>query len=198
MQGKQTRKIIKGNYIVVEKYIRNILGVDTRLYIIKLNQGFQCTKKMTLKKSVNPITKKIKNNPKTYDYLTHKKKLNTKEIVKNQKLTEKLIKFIKPYEKYTYCLTNDTLVLAETKASTNKTKMTKIIKNYTSKHFVLCGENACASGEVVIKNNTFIFDNSSGTFEPTYENIKSLKKALPFLNTKLVMMDTPEHANYFS
>jgi hypothetical protein len=198
MPTQQTRKRSKGNSIVVEKYTRNILGVDTRLYIIKLNQGFRCLKKMTLKKSVNPVTKKIKNNPKTYDLLTHKKKINTKEIVKNQKLTEKLIKFIKPYEKYTYCLTNDTLVLAETKASTNKTKMAKIIKNYTSKHFVLCGEDACASGEVVIKNNTFIFDNSSGTFEPTYENIKSLKKAIPFLNMKLVMMDTPEHATYFS
>jgi len=197
MPGKQTQKIIKGNYIVVEKYIRHILGVDTRLYVIKLNQGFRCMKKMTLKKSVNPVTKKIKNNPNTYDLLTHKKKLDTKKFMKNQRLTENLIKFIKPYEKYTYCLSNDTLVIAETKASTNKSKFVKIIKNYTSKHFVLCGEDACASGELVFKNNTFVFDNSSGTFEPTYDNIKSLKKALPFLNTKLVMMNTPEHAKYF-
>ena len=53
----------KANYIVVEKFKRNILGVDTRLYKIKLNEGFQCTKKLTLKKMVNPITKTLKNFP---------------------------------------------------------------------------------------------------------------------------------------
>jgi hypothetical protein len=197
MSNRRTRKKEKENFIFVEKYTRNILGVDTRLYKIKLNQGFKCTKKLTLKKMVHPVTRQIKNNPRLYDLVTHKKKVNSRKIIKNSRLTENLIKMIKPYEKYTYCLTNDTLVIAETKSSMNKTKLAKIIKNYTSKHFVLCEESACASGELVIKDNTFVFDNSSGTFEPIYENIKSLKKALPFLNTKLVMMNSPEHSNYF-
>lgn len=193
-----SNKSKKSGYIVVEKYMRNILGVDTRLYKIKLNQGFRCTKKLTLKKKVNPLTRKIKNHPIIYDLLTHNKRTSTKTIKKNNKITKNLIKCIKPYGKYTYCLTDDTLVIAETKADENKTKFTKVIKNYTSKHFVLCDESACASGELVIKDNTFIFDNSSGTFEPTYANIKKLKTALPFLNTKLVMMGTAEHLKYFS
>lgn len=196
MNNKTRKK--KNDYIVVEKYMRNILGVDTRLYKIKLNQGFHCNKKLTLKKMVNPLTKKIKNNPIIFNVLTHNKRTSTKSIKKNKKTTENLIKIIKPYGRYTYCLTKDTLVLAETKASENKSKFTKLIKNYTSKHFIVCEENPCASGELVIKDNTFIFDNSSGTFEPTYEYIKSLKRALPFLNIKLVMMNSPEHANYFT
>jgi hypothetical protein len=193
-----TRKKNIKNYIVVEKYIRNILGVDTRFYKINLNQGYECTKKLTLKKAVNPITKQIQRNPKFYNAITHKRKNGSKKFIKNSNLTEKLINYIKPYEKYTYCLSNDMLVIAETKAKTNKTKITKLIKNYTSKHFVICEDKVCASGELVIKDHTFIFDNSSGTYEPTYENIKTLKQALPFLNVKLVMLNSPEHSKYFN
>jgi len=192
---KKSKK--KRDYIVVEKYMRNILGLDTRLYKINLNQGFHCNKKLTLKKKVNPLTKKIKNNPIIYDVLTHHKKISTKTLKKDTKITEHLIKIIKPYGKYTYCLTSDTLIISETKSSENKTKFAKVIKDYTSKHFNICNENPCASGELVIKDNMFIFDNSSGTFEPGYESIKKLKTALPFLNIKLVMMGTPEHKKYF-
>lgn len=195
---KKNSSAKKENYIVVQKFKRNVLGVDTRFYKIKLNEGFHCEKKMTLKKMVNPLTKTLKNFPRTYNALTHKRKSGSKTFMKNSELTANLIKYIKPYEKYTYCLTKDTLVIAETKASINKTKLVKNVKNYTSKHFVICEESGCASGELVLKNNTFVFDNSSGTYEPTYENIKSLKKALPFLNIKLVMMDSPEHSKYFS
>ena len=188
----------KEKYIVVKKFKRNIFGVDTRFYKIKLNEGFRCKKILTLKKNANIYTKTLKTFPQMYNVLTNKRKSGSKKIMKNSNLTLNLIKYIKPYEKYTYCLTKDTLVIAETKASTNKTKLMKYIKNYTSKHLVICEESGCASGELVIKNNTFVFDNSSGTYEPAYENIASLKKALPFLNIKLVMMDSPDHSKYFS
>ena len=85
------KKSKKKDYIVVEKYMRNILGLDTRLYKINLNQGFHCNKKLTLKKKVNPLTKKIKNNPLIYDILTHHKKISTKTLKKDTKITEHLI-----------------------------------------------------------------------------------------------------------
>lgn len=193
----KTRKKSKKDFIVVEKYVKRILGVDTRLYKIKLNNDYPCRKKLTLKKTISPIVLLLKRNKKLINSLTNKKKV-IKKFEKNSSLNANLIKFIEPYEKYTYCLYEDTLVIAETKSSENKTKFTKKVKDYSSKHYVMCKENAaCASGELVIKHNSFIFDNSSGTFEPSLTNLQFLKRALPFLNVKIMTMDMPLHSKFF-
>jgi hypothetical protein len=188
----KTKKNSKKDFIVAEKYVKSILGVDTRLYKIKLNNDYPCRKKLTLKKTINPIVLLLKKNKKLINSLTNKKKV-IKKFEKNSSLNANLIKFIEPYEKYTYCLYEDTVVIAE-----NKTKFTKKVKDYSSKHYVMCKENAaCASGELVIKHNSFIFDNSSGTFEPSLTNLQFLKRALPFLNVKIMTMDMPLHSKFF-
>ena len=109
-------------------------------------------------------------------------------IANNNEITENLIKIIKPYGKFTYCLTDNSLIIAETKVDRNKTKINKFVRDLTSKHYLICDKGVCASGELMIKDNTFIFDNSSGTFKPTLENLQNLKKALPNLNMKLTIM----------
>jgi hypothetical protein len=50
---------------------------------------------------------------------------------------------------------------------------------------------------MVIHNNTLIFDNASGTFKPTLDNLKALKEAMPFLKIKLVEMGSESHEKYF-
>ena len=173
--------------IIVEKYMRKIAGVDTHLYKIKLN-NYKCDKKITLKKKPRGYINLLKNNPNLYDFFSRKKLINTLLVNNNNEITENLIKIIKPYGKFTYCLTDNALIISETKVAKNKTKIRKFVRDLTSKHYLICDKGVCASGELMIKDNTFIFDNSSGTFKPTLENLQNLKKALPNLNMKLTIM----------
>jgi hypothetical protein len=173
--------------IIVEKYMRKIAGVDTHLYKIKLN-NYKCDKKVTLKKKPRSYINILKNNPNLYDFFSRKKLINTILVNNNNEITENLIKIIKPYGKFTYCLTDNALIISETKVARNKTKIRKFVRDLTSKHYLICDKGVCASGELMIKDNTFIFDNSSGTFKPTLENLQNLKKALPNLNMKLTIM----------
>ena len=173
--------------IIVEKYMRKLAGVDTHLYKIKLN-NYKCDKKVTLKKKPRSYINILKNNPNLYDFFSRKKLINTILINNNNEITENLIKIINPYGKFTYCLTDNALIISETKVARNKTKIRKFVRDLTSKHYLICDKGVCASGELMIKDNTFIFDNSSGTFKPTLENLQNLKKALPNLNIKLTTM----------
>ena len=173
--------------IIVEKYMRKLAGVDTHLYKIKLN-NYKCDKKVTLKKKPRSYINILKNNPNLYDFFSRKKLINTILVNNNNEITENLIKIIKPYGKFTYCLTDNALIISETKVARNKTKIRKFVRDLTSKHYLICDKGVCASGELMIKDNTFIFDNSSGTFKPTLENLQNLKKALPNLNMKLTIM----------
>ena len=173
--------------IIVEKYMRKLAGVDTHLYKIKLN-NYKCDKKVTLKKKPRSYINILKNNPNLYDFFSRKKLINTILVNNNNEITESLIKIIKPYGKFTYCLTDNALIISETKVARNKTKIRKFVRDLTSKHYLICDKGVCASGELMIKDNTFIFDNSSGTFKPTLENLQNLKKALPNLNMKLTIM----------
>ena len=173
--------------IIVEKYMRKIAGVYTHLYKIKLN-NYKCDKKITLKKKPRSYINILKNNPNLYDFFSRKKLINTILVNNNNEITENLIKIIKPYGKFTYCLTDNALIISETKVARNKTKIRKFVRDLTSKHYLICDKGVCASGELMIKDNTFIFDNSSGTFKPTLENLQNLKKALPNLNMKLTTM----------
>lgn len=184
-----TRKTIKlainKNYIIIEKYEKKILGVKIKLYIIYFNKSYVCKNKLTLKKRklLKKITKKIK----LFDYLT-KNKISTTKIYKNDKdIANKFKNIIDPTEKYTYCLNNDKLILAETKTLQNKSR----IKKFFSKHIIICNQNdlvdsLCGSGEFYIENNNFIFDNKSGSYLPTLEHLKLLQKLLSFLKIEIV------------
>ena len=187
IKNKKVKNVKEQEKIIVEKYIRKLGGVDTHLYKIKLN-NYKCDKKITLKKKPRGYINLLKNNPNLYDFFSRKKLINTLLVNNNNEITENLIKIIKPYGKFTYCLTDNSLIIAETKVDRNKTKIRKLVRDVTSKHYLICDKGVCASGELMIKDNTFIFDNSSGTFKPTLENLQNLKKALPNLNMKLTTM----------
>jgi hypothetical protein len=124
------------------------------------------------------------------NYLTQTK-IATKKLYKNDtKLMAKLKKIIDPTEKYTYCVNKDKLILAETKTQANQSHL----KDIMSKHILLCDESACASGEMIFRNDTLIFDNSSGTYEPSMKNLQVLNKILPFLKIRLMNMNSKPHA----
>lgn len=122
-----------------------------------------------------------------------KDKISTQIYKKDKKLTTDLLKLFNPAEKYTYCLNKNNLIIVETKTINNKS----IIKYLLSKHILLCDKGACASGEMVIYKNKFIFDNSSGTYKPSIENLEHLKK-LPFLNLKILDLNDKNHSKYFN
>jgi hypothetical protein len=195
----QTRKNTRKNqnmkpYIILEKYNKNVFGVDINIYILKFNTKYTCSNYLTLKKKSDYIKKNIYKSADVFGYLT-KHKILSKKINKSDKhIMEKLIKEINPEEKYTFCLNKDTLIFAETKTQENNS----LLKDWLSKHIMLCNKTACASGEMVIHNNSFVFDNSSGTFQPTIQHLKSLKLAVPFLNIKIQDMKSPTHDKYFT
>jgi hypothetical protein len=192
MVTKKTIKKNKKNYIILEKYETNIIGIVTHIYIIHLNSGYNCKQNITIKNNKKKVGQVLFKEL-GMNYLTENK-ISTTKLYKNDKnIREKIKKIIDPNEKYTYCVNKDKLILAETKTKLNKSH----IKNMLSKHILLCDESACASGEVIIHNDTFIFDNSSGTFEPTIKNLQILKKILPFLKVRIMNMNSKIHDHYF-
>jgi hypothetical protein len=89
--------------------------------------------------------------------------------------------------KYTYCLNHDTLVIAETMTKKNKSK----IKDFFSKHGLLCDQTVCAAGEMKFNKTSngsykMIFDNGSGTFRPSKSDLLVLKKELPYFDIEVV------------
>jgi hypothetical protein len=192
MVTKKTIKKNKKNYIMLEKYETNIIGIVTHIYIIHLNSGYSCKKNITIKNNKKKVGQ-ILFKELGMNYLTENKISTTKLYKKDKNIREKIKQIIDPNEKYTYCVNKDKLILAETKTKLNKSH----IKNMLSKHILLCDESACASGEVIIHNDTFIFDNSSGTFEPTIKNLQILKKILPFLKVRIMNMNSKIHDHYF-
>ena len=101
--------------------------------------------------------------------------------------------------KYTYCLNQDTLILAETMTKKNKSQ----IKDLFSKHGLLCDQTVCAAGEMVFyksqsENYKMIFDNDSGTFRPNKSDLQVLKKELPYFDIEVVDLKSEKKAKYFS
>jgi hypothetical protein len=180
-------------FITIQKFKQNILGTATTIYIIHLNDTHKC-KKITLKNTKSKLKRVLLKNIKLFDFLTINN-VKTINLNKNDsKIMEKILRIIKPNEKYNYCLNKDTLVIAETKT----TKNNSFIKDFSSKHIMLCNEtNACASGEMVIQDNTFIFDNASGSYQPTIKNIEILRKALNFFKIKIVDINSTLHSKFF-
>ncbi len=191
--GNKTRKHKPSSHsIVFNKYEKEVLGVKARIYVIHLHKKYSCRPPITLKKVTGKIRRFIAQKLHVLDYL-EKHKVFSKHLPKTPDLTSKILKDINTKTKYTYCLNKDTLIFAETRTNEDHA----ILKDWLSKHVVLCSNNACASGEMVIHNNTFIFDNNSGSYFPSMENLKTLKKALGSLHIKIVDMDSEEHAKYF-
>jgi len=186
-----TKNIKKGekNYISIEKYETNLLGLLTHIYIIYCNSAYKCKNNITIKKTKKKIGQLLFKEM-GMNYLTQDK-IATKKLYKNDThLMTKLKKIIDPTEKYTYCVNKDKLILAETKTQANQSHL----KDIMSKHILLCDESACASGEMIFRNDTLIFDNSSGTYEPSMKNLQVLKKILPFLKIRLMNMNSNTHA----
>ena len=192
-----TKKIKKqnGKYIIFEKYSKNILGVNINAYILKFNKTIECKKNITIK--LRPIIRNfINKNVGVSNFFSNKDKVLSIKLNKYDKnFTEKLIQHIDNYntEKFTFCLNLKNIVFQETQTSENNST----IKNILSKHMILCDEKACASGEMIIKNDILIFDNNSGTYEPNMNNLQSLKKAIPFINFKITNRTSKTHKKYF-
>ncbi len=170
--------------IVIEKYLNNVLGVNTYLYIIHLNQRVSCRKQLGPKN--NSKTLKLR---KYIDFSSLLKNymIDKMKIEKNDKdIMNKMTSLFDVNTKYTYCLNHDTLVIAETKTKKNKSK----IKDFFSKHGLLCDQTVCAAGEMVFKKtstgNKMVFDNGSGTFRPSKSDLQVLKKELPYFETEIV------------
>ena len=198
---KKTSSLKNNKYIIVEKYEKNILGIITHVYIIKFKNNFSCEKPLTMKKL--SIKKKIFEQINlSYDllgYLLENKIKSVKLNKYDKNITNKLASIFNVNEKYTYCLKNDKLILAETKTSVNNSK----VKDYMSKHIVLCKKKSCATGEMVFYKNAksdyeLIFDNASGTFEPSTNDLQNLKKAFPYLNIMTTNMISENHKKYFN
>ena len=82
------------NYIILEKYKKNIIDVDIFIYIIKFNTNYKCTNYLTLKKKTDYIKKSIVKNIHLLDFLT-KNKLFSKKIYKYDKnIMEKIINLL--------------------------------------------------------------------------------------------------------
>lgn len=181
----KTRKMRGTNYIVVEKYLNNVLGVNNYLYVIHLNQTISC------KKRLGP-----KNNSKTlrirryldFSPLLKKYMVETQKIEKDDKdIMKKVVSLFDVNAKYTYCLNRNTLVVAETRTEKNESK----IKDLFSKHGLLCDQKVCAAGEMSFEKTSkgsykMVFDNASGTFRPSKGDLQILKKKLPYFDISVV------------
>jgi hypothetical protein len=183
-RNKKSYKSYNG-FIVVEKYLNNVLGVNTYLYVIHLNQTISCRKQLTPKNNSKTLIlrKYVDFYPLLKKYMTDKIK-----IEKNDKdIMNKIASVFDVNTKYTYCLNHNSLIVAETKTTKNKSQ----IKDFFSKHGLLCDQKVCAAGEMKFSkkpNGTYkmVFDNGSGTFRPSKSDLQVLKKELPYFDIETV------------
>jgi hypothetical protein len=171
-------------YIVIEKYRVKLFGEKVFYYnIILNNEKDNCTKPIILKKK-----KLLKSIIDKFTFLVpyFTKKIYKKKIYKKDKNSMKnIFKLFDKRIKYTYCLNKDNLLISTT---INK-KTDSRLKDLLSKHILLCNNEACCAGEMIFKNKDnkkyILFDNNSGSYKPTKENLLQLKKKLYYLNTKI-------------
>lgn len=194
-QTKKNTQIKRKNYIVFEKYSKNVLGININSYVIKFNNPISCRKKLTIK--LRPTIRTYINEKISFSsFFSNKDRVLSLKINKyDNNITEKIIKYIDNYdnEKYTFCLNKNTFIFQETKTHENRS----IIKDLMSKHMILCDQHACAAGEMVIHNNTFIVDNNSATYKPSIYELQSLKKSMPFINLKITDRTSKMNKKYF-
>ena len=190
-----TKNTQNRKYIIFEKYSKKILGVNVNSYVLKFNNPITCRKNLTIK--LRPFIRKIINEKLNFSsFFSNKDRVLSLKINKYDKhFTEKIIKHINNYdnEKYNFCLNNKSFIFQETKTHENSS----IIKDIISKHMILCDKNACAAGEMVIHNKTFIVDNNSATYKPSIYELQSLKKTMPFINFKITNRTSKNNEKYF-
>ncbi len=178
---------------VFEKFEREVLGVEARIYVLHLHKQYRCKPPITLKRTAGKIRRFIAKKLHVLDYL-EEHRIFSKHLPKTKTGVQTILDNMNTKTKYTYCLNKDTLIFAETRTTTDHA----MLKDWLSKHIILCGDTACSSGEMMIYRNQFIFDNNSGSYFPSKENLETLKTALAFLPIKVVEMDSKDHAKYFS
>ena len=162
---------------------KKILGYKTTFYIIKINHKYKCTNKLKINNKYKLFRNKLIKKIKIKKYLLNNKIL-VQKIYKNNKMIENIKNIINHSITYNYCLYKNKLVLINR-------------NNFFSKHSIMCNKNPCCSGEMVFYKNSLVFNNNSGTYAPTYDDIKILKKALPFLKVKVVDMNSKLNKKYF-
>lgn len=166
--------------------MRRFLGVKALIYRFLLHEGITCN--TLLPKHLGLIASEIKDHKTLFKRITVKQTFRIKHFPKDETLSSRIIEYLKPEGKiFNFCLSHDKLTIVEAPShQLGKFNPLKIIKDALSKHISICRTDICASGELVIKNGVFIFNNASGTYQPSLKNLKILKKALPWLKTKLV------------
>lgn len=180
-------------YIIIERFEREVLGMKMNVYLLKFYTSYECKTKLTLKKRKDYIKQNVYEWVDVFGYLTRFRVSSRKINKRSKHIMDEITSEIKDHGRFSYCLNKDILIFAETVSDYDRSYM----RDWLSKHIMLCGKGACASGEMVIKNGYFVFDNSSGSFEPGFEEIKVLKKALPFLKMKVVDKHSKERKKYF-
>lgn len=192
---RKNKKLSSGS-IVIEKYLNNVLGVNTYLYIIHLNQKISC--KTPLGPKNNSITLRLRKYV-DFSQLLKKYMIDRLKIEKNDKdIMNKMVSVFNVNTKYTYCLNRNTLVIAETKTKKNNSE----IKDFFSKHGLLCDQTVCAAGEMVFYktpngNYKMVFDNESGTFRPNKNDLQVLKKQLSYFDVDVVDLNSKKKIHYF-
>lgn len=181
---RKNKKLSNGS-IVIEKYLNNVLGVNTYLYIIHLSQKISCKTPLAPKNNSKTLRlrKYVDLYPLLKNYMVDKIKIEKSD----KDIMNKLITTFDVNTKYTYCLNRDTLVIAETMTKKNKSQ----IKDFFSKHGLLCDQKVCAAGEMKFNKTSngkykMVFDNGSGTFRPNKNDLQVLKKELPYFDIETV------------
>lgn len=182
----QTKK--RKHRILFEKFERNILGVVSTVYVLHI--GKTGCKRLTIKK--RKIRQYIVKKLGILQFL-EKHRVFSKRLPRHKDTIRAILEHMNTNTKYTYCLNQDNLIFAETRTKEENV----LLKDWLSKHVILCDDNVCASGEMVVYRNHLIFDNSSGTYAPTAENLESIKESLSFLPVKVITRDSTEHEKYF-
>jgi hypothetical protein len=188
----------KKDFIVVDKYEIKVLDVPVHVYIIHLHDTIYCKEHLTNKKGFFSLIEVFNKKLNVYYNLPNQYKIVSKKIYKNDKhILDKLESIMNVNENYTYCLHEDSLIMVETKTIQNNS----YVKRRMSTHNLLCKKNSCAAGEVVFdKDGTrkvMVFNNGSGTYQPTYKNLLYIKKALPYLPLKIVEYNSKINSKYF-
>ncbi len=135
---------------------------------------------MTIKKQKRKIKKRILNFFQIPQLLrTPVSVITQTRIKKDASFVEQLQEHMDGRKLYTYCLNGGVLIMAETSKSSK-------LQDEISKHIHLCSATAaCVSGEARFRNGKLRFDNSSGTYSPTLEQLKILKKLFSFAPTTI-------------
>lgn len=163
-------------------YEAEILCVKTALYIIDLHQPSECGRRMTIKSIKGRLKKAFVDTFHILDLL----EMNKIASYKIPKTAAAFVPTLEPLMKkgriYTYCLNGSTLLMAESSHSSR-------VKDFLSKHILLCGKRPCVSGEMRWIDGRMVFDNNSGTYEPTREHLASLRKSLAFAGQRVVIVE---------